>query len=97
MGSGSHVSIYPRQYRLGQGRGAKRQFSAKEKQERAKTIQTNIVNIVKSLEGVEGLRVFARKNIPERFHYKKNDNAPAILVVADKGTVIEPSPVLAVN
>jgi hypothetical protein len=44
--------------------------------------------VVEALQGVPGLRAFARADIPEEFHYKKSPNSPPILVLADPGTVI---------
>ena len=47
--------------------------------------------MVKRLQGIEGVRVYDRTEIPEDLHYKNNKNSPPILVLAEPGTIILPS------
>ena len=44
--------------------------------------------MVKRLQGIEGVRVYDRTEIPEDLHYKNNKNSPPILVLAEPGTII---------
>ena len=40
------------------------------------------------LQGIGGIKVYERQNIPEELHYKHNKNSPPILVLAEPGTII---------
>ena len=44
--------------------------------------------LVTRLQGIEGVRVYDRTEIPEDLHYKNNKNSPPILVMAEPGTII---------
>jgi len=48
-------------------------------------------DLVTRLQGIEGVRVYNRTEIPEDLHYKNNKNSPPILVMAEPGTIILPS------
>ena len=48
----------------------------------------NREKIVHELQGVDGIRVYGKHNIPEDLHYKHNKNSPPILVIAEPGTII---------
>jgi ectonucleotide pyrophosphatase/phosphodiesterase family protein 6 len=44
--------------------------------------------LVERLQGIAGVRVYGKHDIPEELHYKHNKNSPPILVLAEPGTII---------
>ena len=48
--------------------------------------------IVRALDGIPGLQVFNRHDIPDELHYRHSRNSPPILVLASPQTIILSNP-----